>query len=519
MSLATADFACDDARWTGIGLAQIWGETGGDFPSSGGAGCALVSAMWWILMVGWVVGLAVVPRILLQKKSPVSTLAWIWAVLLFPYFGALVYFVFGAEQIRRQRLRRREQFRAHRERDAGPAADDAALEEIVRSLPEPDRALLTLVSRINRLPPAAGNATALLEGGVALYADLIAAIDGAREHVHVMFYIWRDDAAAGAVLEALVRAAERGLEVRLLLDEIGCLFTPTRTFNRLRDAGGEFAWFLTLIPERKLLLLNLRNHRKLVVVDGRKAWLGGMNVGEEYAGGTPEFPVWRDVQVRLTGPAVTALQEIFADDWFFATKLRLVAPRFYPEVAPDATGGIVQLVSGGPDNRVSEHGLTVVALLHHARERAWLASPYLVPDAALLDALTLAVLRGVEVRLLVPARSDHTWLTHVTRSFYDELFAKGVRVFEFQPGMLHSKLVTIDGRWSMIGSANLDIRSFRLNYELNALVLSEGRTREVEAIFARDFAESRERSAREFARRPRLQKLIEAALRPFAPLL
>ena len=476
--------------------------------------------MLWFLVVGWALGFALIPRILLQKKSPVSTLAWIWGVLLFPGFGALVYLVFGADRIRRRRLRRREQFRARRERSSGPESDAASLAAIVQALPDrDDRDLLALVSRINRLPPTRGNATAIIEGGASFYADLCAAIEGARDHVHVMFYIWRDDAAAGRVLDALVRAAERGVTVRLLLDEIGCLFTPTRTFARLRAAGGHFAWFLTIIPERKLLLLNLRNHRKLVVVDGGTAWVGGMNVGEEYTGATRDFPVWRDTQLRLAGPVVTALQEIFADDWFFATKQRLVAPRYYPAIEPGPAGEVVQLVSGGPDNRVSEHGLTVVALLHHARRQAWLSSPYLVPDASLLDALGLAVCRGVEVRLLVPAHSDHRWLTHVTRSFYDELFAKGVRIFEYQPGMMHAKLVTIDGRWSMVGSANLDIRSFRLNYELNALVLSEERAREVEAIFERDFAQSRERTAREFARRPGRQKLIEAALRPFAPLL
>ena len=475
--------------------------------------------MFWFFLAGWVLGLALVPRILLQKKNPVSTLAWIWGVLLFPVVGALVYLVFGADRIRRQRLRRREQFRAHRERASGPAADAATLEAIAAPLPEADRELLRLVSRINRLPPTRGNETAVLDGGAIFFADLLAAIEAAREHVHVMFYIWRDDATANRLLDALVRAVQRGVIVRLLLDEIGCLFTPTRTFAKFRAAGGHFAWFLTLIPERKMLLFNLRNHRKLVVVDGRTAWLGGMNVGDEYNGGSEQFPVWRDTQLRLAGPVATALQEIFADDWFFATKQRIVAARFYPAIEPRATGEVVQLVSGGPDNRVSEHGLTVVSLLHHARERAWLASPYLVPDASLLDALGLAVLRGVDVRLLVPAQSDHRWLTHVTRSFYDELFAKGVRVFEFQPGMMHSKLVTIDGRWSMIGSANLDIRSFRLNYELNALVVSEERTAEVEALFERDFAESRERTAREFARRSTLQKLTEAALRPFAPLL
>ncbi len=475
--------------------------------------------MLWFFVVGWVLGLALVPRILLQKKSPVSTLAWIWAVLLFPYFGAVVYLVFGADRIRRRRLRRRELFRAHKERVAAGQADAAVLAAVVQPLPSADRDLLTLVSRINRLPPSAGNATALLDGGELFFADLLAAIEGARDHVHLMFYIWRDDVAANRLLEALVRAAERGVIVRLLLDEIGCLFTPTRIFARLRAAGGNFAWFLTLIPERKLLLLNLRNHRKLAVVDGCTAWVGGMNVGAEYTGAVPEFPVWRDTQLRLAGPVVTALQEIFADDWFFATKQRIVSPRFYPTVAPRAAGEVVQLVSGGPDNRVSEHGLTVVALLHHARERAWLSSPYLVPDASLLDALGLAVCRGVDVRLLVPAQSDYRWLSHITRSYYDELFAKGVRVFEFQPGMMHAKVITIDGRWSMVGSANLDIRSFRLNYELNALVLSEPRAREVEALFERDFAESRERTPREFARRTRGQKLIEAALRPFAPLL
>ena len=475
--------------------------------------------MLWFFVAGWALGLALIPRILLQKKSPVSTLAWIWAVLLFPGFGAVVYLVFGSDRIRRRRLRRREQFRARRERTAAGDGDTMALDAVARPLPDADRELLSLVSRINRIPPTRGNDTALLDGGAALFADLLAAIEGARDHVHVMFYIWRDDAAANRLLDALVRAVQRGVTVRLLLDEIGCLFTPTRTFARLRAAGGHFAWFLTIIPERKLLLLNLRNHRKLVVVDGRSAWVGGMNVGDEYTGASPEFPVWRDTQLRIAGPAVTALQEIFADDWFFATKQRLVAPRFYPPVEPRAEGEVVQLVSGGPDNRVSEHGLTVVAMLHHARERAWLASPYLVPDASLLDALGLAVCRGVDVRLLVPVRSDHRWLTHVTRSYFDELFSKGVRVFEFQPGMMHSKLVTIDGRWSMIGSANLDIRSFRLNYELNALVLSEERAREVEALFERDIALSHERTPREFARRPGRQKLIEAALRPFAPLL
>lgn len=476
--------------------------------------------MFWFFVAGWALGLALIPRILLQKKSPVSTLAWIWAVLLFPMFGALVYLLFGADQIRRRRLRRREQFRAHQERVSGPESDAVVLAAIVQALPDrDDRDLLKLVSRINRLPPSAGNVTTLLIDGGQFFPDLLAAIEAAREHVHLMFYIWRADSTANGLLDALVRAAERGVAVRLLLDEIGCLFTPTRTFDRLRAAGGHFAWFLTFVPHRKLLLVNLRNHRKLALIDGRTAWVGGMNVGDEYTGADPAFPIWRDTQLRLAGPAVTALQEIFADDWFFATEQRLVAPRYYPAIEPSPAGEVVQLVSGGPDNRVSEHGLTVVALLHHARRRAWLASPYLVPDASLLDALGLAVCRGIDVRLLVPAHSDHRWLTHVTRSFYDELFAKGIRVFEFQPGMMHAKIVTIDSRWSMIGSANLDIRSFRLNYELNALLLSEERAREVEALLERDFAMSRERTPREFARRPRRQKLIEAALRPFAPLL
>lgn len=468
--------------------------------------------MLWLLLCAYLLSLALIPRILLQKKRPVSTLAWIWAVLLFPFVGAAFYLLLGTERIRRLRLRRRRQFDAGRERERH------SVTSLPPDLAENGRHLLAVIAKINRIPMSAGNEAELLLNGAEFYPALLQAIREAKHHIHLLFYIWRSDAIAAQLLESLEEAAHRGVEVRLLVDEIGSWRTPTRTFDKLRAAGGKFAWFLTLLPQRKLMILNLRNHRKLAVIDGQQAFVGGMNIGDEYLQRGKRLPVFLDAQLRLRGPVVLQLQEIFADDWYFATRKRLVSKRYYPQAPPPGQGQSVQLVSGGPDNSVDEIHLSLLHLLNEAKQRIWITSPYFVPDSSLLDAMRLAALRGVDVRLLFPAKSDHPWLQLIGRSFYEDLLSAGVRLFEYTPGFLHAKMMTVDGQWAMVGSANLDIRSFRLNYELNVLLPSPNLSAEIQQCIEDHLKASQEIHRAAFRQRPWRQKLLEALVRPFAPV-
>jgi cardiolipin synthase len=288
--------------------------------------------------------------------------------------------------------------------------------------------------------------------------------------------------------------------------------------GEFRRAGGQFSWFQSLDPRRKRFFLNLRNHRKLQIVDGAVAFVGGMNIGREYEGGEGAVGHWRDAQVEASGPIAGELQSVFADDWFFATGQKIVEPRYYPVIPPDPRLP-VQIVLGGPDRHHEPISKSIVSLLNEAGERAWIATGYFVPDDILLAALEVAASRGVDVRLLVSEKNDHPWLVTVGRSYYDQLLATGVRIFEYSAGINHAKIAVADRDWGMVGSANFDYRSMRLNFELNLLFHSREQNAVLTRLLEEDFRLSQEIDRAEFGRRPFRQKFLEAALRPLSPLL
>jgi cardiolipin synthase len=264
--------------------------------------------------------------------------------------------------------------------------------------------------------------------------------------------------------------------------------------------------------------MNLRNHRKLQIIDGEYAFVGGMNIGREYAGADPEIGGWRDTQLEVRGNVVTFLQETFATDWYFATESRIAGPDFYP-AASAGEGHLCLVIAGGPDAPREPIPKSLIALLNFATQRVWMATGYFAPDVPLLSALQICAARGVEVRLLVSEKSDHPYLVLVGRSYYEDLLRYGIRVFEYSQAINHSKAMLIDEEWLMVGSANSDNRSMRLNFELNLLAHAPEQARELEAMFEEDFAASREINFTQFAQRPFRQRLLEAALRPLAPLL
>lgn len=472
---------------------------------------------WSFVWLGYLITWALIPFILLRNKPPVSTLAWVWAVILFPYVGPIFYLVFGDTRIARKKLRASQELSntgVREERSITPKT-----RALLNALPADEREAVETLSRINGVAASSAEDIRLLVDAHRFYPALYERIDAAQHHVHIEFFIVRNDPRGVELREHLVAAARRGVEVRVLLDQIGSLGLRKSFFAPLIAAGGKFAWFRTAHPFRNKWTFNLRNHRKLQIIDGRYAFVGGMNIGREYASEDPVCGKWRDIQVEVVGAAAKKLQAVFADDWYFATEEKLLDRNYYPVPAADQRY-LVQAMPDGPDSVEESIQMSLVWMLQSARHRVWLTAGYFVPNDPLLTALKVAAARGVDVRLLVSGKSDHPYLLRVGRSFYEELLGFGVKIYEYTRGISHAKVVLIDEHWLMVGSANLDIRSMRLNFELNVLIRDQERAHELETALRKDFERDSKRiTLPEFQERSFGERLLESTLRPLAPLL
>jgi cardiolipin synthase len=437
---------------------------------------------------------------------------WILVIVLIPFLGLLAFWVFGTTRLRlRRRKRRRIEARL------APALHKLQV-QLSSDLPVTDLppSLLQLAKKLDEAGPQPGNDVVLLRQGPAAFDALEAAFDRSRHHIHLVYYIWEPDRTGERLRDALTRACRRGVEVRLLLDDVGSRSARQGFFQDLVEAGGRVERFLPVNPLSRQLSLNNRNHRKIVVVDGETGFTGGMNVGDVYAGlGEP----WRDLHARICGPVVHALQEVFCQDWYHASGDDLVSAAYFPQI-PDTGTVWAQLLASGPaDERWRAIHTLLFAAINLAQERVWVETPYFVPDPPIVMALQTAALRGVDVRLLLPGRSDHPLVLHAGRSFLDELLAAGVRVFELQDSMPHAKTFTVDGIFSTLGSANMDQRSFRLNFEANLFFYGAEIAGELEQDFLSLCAEAREVTAVNRQGVSQRQRLAEGVGRVLAPLL
>ncbi|MEO5963161.1 MAG: cardiolipin synthase, partial [Thermomonas sp.] len=373
---------------------------------------------------------------------------------------------------------------------------------------------------ITNLAPSTAHRVELLVDGQATYAALLAAIRSARDHVHLEYYIYQPDHTGGLLRDALVERARAGVKVRLLLDAVGSSKTPDAFFRELTDAGGELQWFHPMrfgrIWERPWL--NMRTHRKIVVVDGRIGFAGGINITDEENEGV-RTDAYRDLHLQLEGDVVRGLQLVFVEDWAYATGSR----EFLGEVVramPEPSSGPVaaQVVTSGPDSEWEAIHRLHVGAIHAARYRVWLVTPYFVPGEAAKMALTSAAFAGIDVRLLVPRQSDSRLVTYAARSYFDTLLAAGVKVYEYGPRMLHTKALLVDDDVSLIGSANFDSRSFRLNFEICLLFRDAEVAAELARLIEHEFASAPR--VREDRDRPLLRaRLPEAFARLLSPLL
>jgi cardiolipin synthase len=453
-----------------------------------------------------------VPTVILQRRESGATLAWILVIVLIPFLGLLTFWVFGTTRLHlRRRKRRRIEARL------APALHKLQAQSSTK-LPVADLppSLIKLAKKLDEAGPQPGNEVALLRQGPMAFDALETAINRSRHHVHLVYYIWEPDRTGERMRDALTRACRRGVEVRLLLDDVGSRSTRQGFFQGLLEAGGRVERFLPVNPLSRQLALNNRNHRKIVVVDGETGFTGGMNVGDVYAGlGEP----CGDLHARIRGPVVHSLQELFCQDWYHATGDDLVSTAYFPQI--EGSGNVwAQLLASGPaDERWRAIHTLLFAAINLAQERVWVETPYFVPDPPILMALQTAALRGVDVRLLLPGRSDHPLVLHAGRSFMDQLLAAGVRVFELQDTIPHAKTITVDGSFSTLGSANMDQRSFRLNFEANLFFYGTAVAGELERDFLTICTEAREVTAVNRQGISQRQRLAEGIGRVLAPLL
>jgi cardiolipin synthase len=478
-------------------------------------------SLWVVaLVLNLLLVLLVIASVLRQRKEPMAMLAWVLTIVFFPGLGMLLYWLMGSNMVVRRTKRRRRRLahlvarlEAWTEQHVGPGRSAGDPE-----LPPDLRSVAALGQRLAGMPAVGGNAVQIYLEANATYSALEQAIRAARHHIHLEYYIWNPDETGHAFRDLLVERARAGVECRLLLDSVGCWRLSRRFLRPLTAAGVQMAFFLPLYPLRKKWSPHLRNHRKIAVLDGQVGFLGSQNIGDEYRGRLQHLSPWYDSHLRLDGPAALFLQRTFAEDWLFATRENLAGEGYFgPPRRPGHS--VVQILATGPDQNLSPLEQIVFAAVSSARRSIRIATPYFVPHAALRMALIHAASRDVRVELVLPTRSDLPFLLWAARSFYAELLEAGVRIYEYGDGVLHSKLVTVDDRWCMLGSANMDIRSFRLNFEVTALIYDA----EVVLALAQSIAEychrARPVSLREVWNRPWHHQLAEGAARLFAPLL
>ncbi len=474
------------------------------------------------LLANYLLALVAVASVLRRRKEPAAMVAWIFALLALPVLGVLAYWLVGSDRLRRKvgRRRRRVADLIARYKQRAEQQSQAAGEPLEQHLPADQLPIAQLGHRLAQMPAAPGNDVLVLEEANATYTALEEALCAARHHIHLDYYIWQPDETGRHFRDLLAARARAGIQCRLLLDAVGSRRIRRRFLRPLLDAGVQVAFFLPIwvFPLRRRWSLHLRNHRKIAVIDGQTAFLGSQNIGDEYRGRLRHLSPWYDTHLRVVGPAALFVQQTFAEDWYLATRERLDSAAFFPE--PERRGdSVVQVLPTGPDQADSTLAQIVFAAVSSAHSSIRIATPYFAPDLAVRMALAHACYRGVRVTLVLPTRSDSRLAVWAARSFYRELLASGVEVYEYDAGVLHSKLVTVDDRWCMVGSANMDVRSFRLNFEITALLYDAAVTAELGRSLDRVCAGARRIHGRELRQRGVWRQMGEGAARLFAPLL
>lgn len=448
--------------------------------------------------------------IISENRNPLKSMPWLIVLLLAPLVGLLFYFFFGQNLSKRRNISRRT-------RKQIDARIEAATRRERPQVPEPLAPLERLLAASAHAQPLYGSRFEVYTDGRSKMSALLAAIAEARHHIHLQYYIIGDDRAGGRLREALLRKVREGVEVRILYDDVGSRSVGKRFFEAMRREGIEARPFLHVQFPRFTSKVNYRNHRKIAVIDGRIGFIGGMNIADRYLYGS-ELGPWRDTHLRIEGGAVAGLQTVFLNDWFATTRQRIASADYFPPIDLGEPN-ITQILASGPFGKWRSLLQALCLAVSRARERIWIQTPYYLPSEVFNNALQTAALAGIDVRLMLPMHSDSRMVDLAVHSYLDDMMRAGVKVFFYTAGFLHAKQLLVDDTLAVVGSANMDFRSFEHNFEVSAFICDQPLVVRLAALYERDSAQSHPLNAAEWFHRPRLRRLAESILRLFSPLL
>ncbi|WP_138755226.1 cardiolipin synthase [Paenibacillus sinopodophylli] len=474
--------------------------------------------MWtfWLIAVLVVYMIQVAVVLLMEHRRPAQLTAWLLIVLVCPGIGFIAYLILGKDYVRRRAI---EHYKEHMLQYANQLSNKVVSSEQLgnEQMKKQDK-LFQMLTGLVRFPITSNNKAVILTNGRETYEAILDQIERAKHHIHMDYYTIRHDEIGMRFLKVLTSKARSGIEVRVLYDGIGSLQLDKAFVEELRRSGVQTSCFLPprlAVFDRKL---NYRNHRKIVVVDGKVGFLGGINIGDEYLGKDPKLGFWRDTHLQLQGDSVSYIQEVFMNDWAFASKQKLSGSQYLAKQF-DLGDERVLIVPSKPGQHNHQIVEVMFAAITAACSRIYITTPYFIPDPSLLMALRTAALGGIDVRLIIPGIADSKLVLWATLSYMQEMLDAGVKVYRYEKGFTHAKVMIVDHMLATVGTANVDMRSLLSNFELNAVLFDEGTIARLEADFIEDLKQSRELNRESFVQRPTRQKLAEAILHILSPLL
>ncbi|MDP4085143.1 MAG: cardiolipin synthase [Bacillota bacterium] len=456
--------------------------------------------------------------IFFENRHPTQTLTWLVVLGSFPLVGFIFYLLFG-RNYRKERMYRKKYFLDKQAFLNVEGENDPQSEEKIVQLGPHQRRLFSLAQNLGNSPISFDTATKTLTNGHTTFYHIMKELKRARHHIHLEYYIVRHDKIGEEIKNVLIEKAKQGVKIRFLYDAVGSWQLSKKYIADLRNAGIETVSFGPVKVAFLNSKFNFRNHRKIIVIDGNIGFVGGLNIGDEYLGRNKNIGFWRDTHLMLRGEAVRTLQLIFLQDWYYMTNHSFLTAEYLSPQLDNKTHGGVQLIPGGPDNEWSVIKNIFFSMITSARESVWIASPYFIPDEDIFSAIKVAALSGIDVRLLVPNRPDKRIVFHASRSYFPELMEAGVKVYEYERGFMHSKIIIVDHELASIGTSNMDMRSFHLNFEVNAFLYRTNSTEKLVADYIDDLKYSRELNLEVFQKRHIGFRLLESTSRLLSPLL
>jgi cardiolipin synthase len=449
-----------------------------------------------------------------ENRNPVKSLAWVTVLLMVPLFGMVLYIFFG-RSLKNTRMVSRGTRRRLR-RHAAAAHISHPLHSSVPTLGTASRQVSAMLSSMTNAQVTGGNYIDIFTDGSSKFETMLADIDAAKHYILLQYYIFEDDTCGRRLAEKLKAKARSGVSVRVIYDHLGSVHTSRRFWREMREAGVEVFPFFRVTMPLFVSRLNWRNHRKIVVVDGIIGYIGGMNIADRYMTAS-----WRDTHIRFTGPAVTALQYSFTVDWCFMGQPMIEdtpSASDWPVITTPSNDAI-QILTGGPTGHWSNLSMAFTRAIGIATERVYIQTPYFLPNDSMLRILQACAMSHVDVRLMLPRRSDSRILTLASNSYIQECLQAGIKVYLYGPGMLHAKTLIIDNEIASVGSTNIDFRSFEHNFEANAFIYSRSFNSRLAKTFINDIAHATRITTAEWKRRPLMQKIGESVVRLLSPIL